>query len=290
MGRRDIRTTTQDPDVEKSRAELESIEGRKASAQAETLAVAENKKRLESDLGKSKETLEAEIEAKRTELADAEKTHQIRMTQITSEEQVALRARDRAVEAKDQAEKDNQTAQATLAETKGKNDTLALNVVALVKEEKRLKDSIGHLSPQVRILEKKLDKLTSELSDINKKIAAAQTEHSASIPAYEEEKRVHAELLANKNVKIAEVNAAANELAEVKKKISDANQELTEVQKKRAEHETAMQKREEEINTRNANASRLEQHVDEKLETLKKLEDKFSTEHLARVGYQKVGT
>src|ERR1035437_10215116 len=103
---RRIQSTAQDPDVEESRAELEHLEGKKNTAQTDVLAIAANKKQLETDFEEAKQRFDTQIEAKREELKKAE-VDIVKFSQVvvTSKKEAEL-ARDKAIEERKQADKD----------------------------------------------------------------------------------------------------------------------------------------------------------------------------------------
>jgi chromosome segregation ATPase len=282
---RRIQSTQQDPDVEESRAELEHLEGKKNMAQTDVLAIAANKKQLETDFEEAKQRLDTQIKAKREELKKAE-VDTVKFSQVvaTSKKEAEL-ARDKAIEDRKQADKDLEVVKTAVASQTGKKESLDNLITSLTSIEQRLRSSIAHLAPQERTLEVRKVKLAQEVTDLEKKVSGLIASHAETQAVYTEKQREHEALIVVKESIKKEIAQMSESLASQSRLLSMGGNELMDIQKKRAEHETAMQQRESAANERMANATRLEQRIDFKI--AKAIHDgylKGTTESLASKG------
>jgi chromosome segregation ATPase len=285
---RRIQSTAQDPDVEESRAELEHLEGKKNTAQVDVLAIAANKKQLEADFEEVKQRLDAQIEAKKEELESITNASAKYLHEIASFKRIADSARDKAIAEREQAEKVFEIVKASVAGQTVKKESLDEVIKSLTSIEHRLRSSIAHLAPQERTFEVKKVKLFKEVVDLEDKIATLMASHGQVHSAHNEEKRAHESMVASKEVVQKEIADLKESLASQSRLLSAGGNELVDIQKKRAEHEAEMQKRESAANARMKNAAMLEQAVNVKLEKLKEAEAEFTTSHLARMGYKSI--
>ena len=285
---RRVQSTTQDPDVEESRVELEHLESKKNTAQTDVLAIAANKKQLETDFEEAKQRLDTQIEAKKVELRKAE-VDTVKFSQVVAaSKKEAELARDRAIEEHKQADKELDIVRAAVAEQKGKKEALDEVIKSLTSIEQRLRSSIAHLAPQERTLEVRKVKLFKEVVDLEKKVGGLMASHAEKQAVYAEKQHEHEALIAVKESTKKEIAQMSESLASQSRLLSTGGNELMDIQKKRAEHETAMQERESAANERMANATHLEQRINVKLEQLKQIEQKFAVDSLARTGYKPI--
>ena len=285
---RRIQSTPQDPDVEESRAELEHLEGKKNTAQTDVLAIAENKKQLEADFEESKKRLDTQITEKKEEFQRVTNSFSKLVLITTASQKEAELARDKAIEERKHAEKDLETIRMDVASSTGKKESVDELVKSLTSIEQRLRSSIAHLAPQERTLEVRKAKLSHEVADLEKKVAELIDSYSRTHATHVSEQHAHEELKASRGTVESDLNGAKDRLAQIKEEITTSESALTDVQKKRAEHEAEMQKRESAANERMANATHLEQRINVKLEQLKDAEKEFTVEHLARIGYKPI--
>ena len=287
---RRIQSTPQDPDVEESRAELERLEGHKNSAHAEIATIVENRKRIEAEAEEQKGLLQAQIQAKREELVHFEKEHHNRMHSIAVELGKAIIERDAKNNEIEIASKKLEAIQKDIVEHDSKKKPLDASIVSLSSSEERLKKSIAHLAPEVRILENKKSKLLADLSFIEGKIGALHTTHAEVSARHSEENKLHevlSEAIPRKKEDVSKLNAIHIDL---ERKIAGARSEIVILEEKKVSLNKEMIDREAKANESMGNATRLELHVDAKLNQLKELEKGFTVEHLARGGYKKIGT
>lgn len=279
--------TPQDPDVEASRAELDALEGHKAKAQAGVLTLAENKNRLESDYDERKREIEDELLVSRRE-ADIEKEH------LHDEVSAILSAKEKLEHRGSELRNEN----AALGEANGKlredvrqsemKKGEVFGIVAeLQKQERELRALVTALEPQVdglthrkQTLERDITRL--EISKVN------TTRDLAEVRDEDNRARIdhHAWLTTRKNERETIMKELSEMRAEVEKLIT-LRDEVRALEAKAEKINADCDERESGANERMANATKLEQHVQEKLESLKALESQFTTEHLARFGYRK---
>lgn len=283
-------TVAHDPKVEASRAELDIIEGQKNTAQVGVLAIAENKKRLEANFEETRTHLDTEISARKKELAAFDKTHKERMGTYEKEERDARDARDEAAIAQKSAEKDLEGVQASIGEQQDKKKSIDESVKSLEATEKHLHASIAHLAPGLRVVENKSAKAAQELAKLKLKIVDLEAKYAEQAVLNATEYQEYESLKGQKTKREEEIAYLDKIFAEISKKIWEGEERLVKVQNEHSLHEQEMVKREDMVNERLGNATRVEIRVDQKLDQLKQAETEFTTEHLTRIGYKKIGT
>lgn len=279
-----------DIDVEKSREELDALEGKKATAQTETLAVAEDKKRIEGEKIDLITRLEAEIKEKQMESKRAAVLHLDLIANNKKECEVAeneltilKRAIQFATEEKNAIE--SEVAGKVLEKTQ-KSSAIA----ELTRQEAILKNSLTEVKSHIALATSDLGTLDGQLQTAQKELAKATADRDAAVAAFATERKENEGLTASKEAKQKEIAALDARIGELTKKVSDETLYLSEVEKKRADHEEAMKVRETEANSRLTNATHLETRVDAKLAQLKEAEKEFNVDHLSRIGYKPIGT
>lgn len=150
-----------------------------------------------------------------------------------------------------------------------------------------LEEGIKDYRTDLRELNEKIEPLKKELEIVTSGLSAANKTNANLVSDILKRQQEHDHIAGI--VKDLEITADSltKEISGKKESLSVANAELIEVQKKVAEHKQAMATLDTESSTKAGNAARLEQHVDKKLVHLKEIEKQFTTEHLARFGYQK---
>lgn len=279
--------TPQDPDVEASRAELDALEGNKVNAQAEVLGIAENKKRLESDYEERKREIEDELLVARRE-ADIEKKHlhDEEIVLRTQHDQLRLKSSVLRSENAAFAETNTKLVETVQQNQAKKEETLGI-IAELQSHERELRASVTTLEPQVNGLTQSGNDLQRDITRLeiskvnsNRELIDVRDENNKSRIDH------HAWLTTCKS----EREALATELSGMKSEVErliPLRDEARMLQTKAEKINADCNVRETSANERMANATKLEQHVQEKLESLKALESQFTTEHLARFGYRK---
>lgn len=290
--RRD-KTTPQTPDVEASRAELDALAGSKDTVQAEFLVVAEDKKRLESEYETRKREISDDLAIVRRE-TDIEKGKLLTDNASLKKENEQLGHDNRSLRS-DSAVLGETYAkiQSDIRDAETKLGTLRADVKKLSDERIQLSQNIELLSPELQTLTSALTNGRAELRGIE--LAKLQTTEKLGALAADHASKgaEHTDFVAKNK---AEREEADRTLTDVKNQIVIKRDELKDVTDKVAELEATITayreeftKKDLEITKRMGDASRLETHVDEKLQSLKTLESAFTTEHLARFGYTKTG-
>lgn len=287
MSRREQIQTPIEPDVEASQAELARLKGEQESVQTATLAVAENKKKLESDYEAAKKRLDDELEQKRAD-TDREikaldaatvraKGAREKAEQDLASAKDALKHAEREL---DETRTEAQKATATLNTAKADAKRLSAQCVALETKMEDCKASLPGLESKKKVLE-------SEISLLGQMIEKAKSDREADTAAMAARQAEHELLGTTKVAREAELKAISEQTNEAKTELARAKESLIEIQKQANAQTTAMQTEKEARDVAVGNASRLEKRVDQKLSTLRELEKEFNTEHLARVGYKK---
>lgn len=279
-----------DPDVEASRAELDTLEGAKNTAQQDVLVIAENKKRLESDKEETIKRLDDEIAGRQKDSEDASIAHAQLISRLSKEKEDAEKARDTAVQNKETAEQDAVTAQKQAADEIDKKKVITDSIAALMTQEAAIRRSVKNAALDLERDETRSTEVKKELADIEAKLMATKDEHNSSVESFASEKKEHETLLTSKEAKQKEITILDASITDKNTKLTALTAEVTILENKRSEHETVMKQREDDANKRMANATNLEQRVDGKLEQLKEAEKEFTTDHLARMGYRPIGT
>jgi chromosome segregation ATPase len=285
---RRIQSTPKDPDVEESRAELVVLEGHKNAAHAETAEIVKNRRRVEARAKEQEGLLQAQIQAKKEELANIEKEHHNRMYSTAIELEKAIAKRDVMNGEVGVSQKKLVAIQKDIAEHDSKKKPLDASIVSLMSTEERLRKSIAHLAPEVRILETKKAKVTADIPVLEQRIAHLYTVHADTSVTHAEEVRLHSilsEAIPRKKEDVAKLNTIH---AELERKIIEARSEVVILEERKATLNKEMSDREAKANEAMANTTNLEVRVGEKLEYLRNIEKEIKVEDLARFGYKKM--
>lgn len=286
MGER-RQTISQTPDVEASQAEFAALESEKRKVQEETLAIAKNKQELEAAFKESAAKLDEELHIKRTAhaqaLDDMEQKHrnvEAALTMISEVQGLAMTQTKKFEAERDDIKKE-------VAELNGSVAGSKAEVNRLVLLKHNLNESIADARTDYKDITSKITFKAAELNGLEAKLSALKNAHAEFMPQVTAEVNAHKALVEEVAGLQTTLRALEIKIEDKQKELSSVNGELMDVQKQVSGHKQSMAEREAEATTKAGNASRLELHVDKKLNHLKELEKQFTTEHLARVGYQK---
>lgn len=286
MARRE-QTTTKHPDVAASQDDLAILEGRKDAVQKEILVLAENKKQLEADFKTSTEKLDHDLKEKReahmgelAELSDSIRDTRVVLKKLEADKKTHADELIHLDEKRGAIVKDINTFH-------GKRSALVNEIGTL---ETRIKE-LGHirdtLRTDIKTLETSKTDLEKKVHELTEKIRIDGEAHDRIIAHKQLMEGDHAKLVVSKNDTQNELDALNHTIKEKIDELAGLKASIIEVQKEVSDHKQVITAADVEISTRNANAARLEAHVSAKLTELKELEQHFTTEHLARVGYKK---
>lgn len=289
MGRRE-QTTPLDPETEEARAQeaVDLLEGHKNTLQSEITALAENKKQFEADFADSKQKMESELVLAREEI-NAEKLRingsnetfkrenkELKIqNEILKEAYTANTARLDGVEfiiqndkkVKEQLESDIQSLKNTIESDSRKSK-------GLISEISLLEDRVG-------VLIRQTDEYEKRIAESSENLKKTQEHHAKSTLSLKE-------ISSDKSEIETELAQLKSEIEIARTKISAVNDELFRAQGELASVKSEKQKLDTDTATKAGNLARLEARVEEKMIQLKEAETHFTTEHLARVGYQKL--
>lgn len=280
----------QDPSLEDSRQEAESLEGRKAAAQTEVLAIAQDKKRIEEDKTNVITALDADILDKQEQSRRATDAHAKLMATHAAQRTEAEAATAAARDALHSAEKDRDNLHQVCAVLSDEKATLEASIATLSAQEGQLKASVADLMREKEIDEKRITALRGEIVAVEAKLASSTTAHSKMQSDTAAERHAHSVLLSTKEGKQKELAALELTLGEKTKTVSDLQNGIAELETKKSQLEAECSKRDDESNARLGAATRLETRVDGKLTQLKEAEKEFTIDHLSRIGYKPIGS
>lgn len=193
MARRFLATAAE-PDVEKSRAELEHLEGQKHSASGEVISLGDTKKSIEKNI--------SQLEEKEKEILD----------RIDAYEMEEANAKRRAEAATDQSKKD--IGEVDTKKTSLNEEIKAIDDFVMTRKAYRdgLESAITVLDSGKKDKEEEIKKLTNDLATVVAEIRVVEVKLDLS----KKDKAALDEIISIKN---AEVDS-------IKKRISDLNSEI----------------------------------------------------------------
>ena len=286
MSRR-IETTPKDPDVEKAREEKEIIEGQKNTLQTEVLDIATTKKELEANFEDAKIRLQEEFDAKK-KLLDAE-IEKLQNTCVAwrREELVARDAAQVAITQRDLLFIQKDEHHNAVNEVISKKDAVSADHDKLVELKTQLEKDIQVLTQEVSDLEKSKDALISGISTLASKKKEAEKELAQTLSQISIEEDNLKKFQAEKATIFGESKELEKQIGSSKAEIKRLQGEAVDFEKKASDYKAEMKAEEDRINEKMGSLSRLEQYVNEKRDELKEVESRFTSEHLARMGYAK---
>lgn len=281
-------TTILDSDTEEARIELERIEGHKNAMQTEVLGIAQNKKELVTSFEDAKVRLNSEFEQKKSSFNSEIKMLEDRINVLKVEKSKAEKVGEQANTESQKMLVIKENIKTDIAKLTTEQQQNNSNKVSLVK-------SINELESQLKQLKSDFDNFSNIKSDLVKEIKEKTDEKSKLAKDILESEGLVSKYTSDINVLVeqhkhalSDSDSSKKSLEEIQPKLSVANAELLDTQKKKVELEQKMQERENDVNKRMGDLTRLEVVVDGKMVQLKELEQHFTTEHLARGGYKKL--
>lgn len=281
-------STTQDPDVEESRAELVRLEGQKQIVQKETMAIAENKQQLEDDFERTKKSQDDAHLLHKTDLEqqlrrilhDIETANQRKMS--------AERAAEYAVAKQIALEETHSLSEKVCSEFLVTKDSLENEIGRLKKSKLEKAASLAHLEENINELSTRHSELVNEMGNLNeqhihisKKVGMAENAHSSLFEDCARMKETRDNSFADLSTFKKDIEEKSLELSAVNDRLARAKRELLECTQK-SDTESAR------IKSEMGNLALLQQRVEEKHAQLIEAESHFTVEHLARLGYQKL--
>lgn len=283
-------TQSPHPDVEVVQAEVAVLEGQKKTLQNETLGIAADKKRLieEGEAAKARieeevarkhreggaelETLDNEIARMRLEKEKLEKTIEEAKVLASTHPRIVMAHTD-AREALEKTEKDLASKRTELA--------------ALLGTEKELGRTVAGHQSLISSIEKDTEALDSKVSEATVALAQKNIERTELETLLGDLRATCAHLEKEKGLKTQELDRHLSGINERLGARLTLENDIAALEKRMAEKEGAIKEQDAALSERMGAAARLETHVNDKLVHLKELENRFTTEHLARMGYQK---
>ncbi len=278
----------QNPDLEQAHKELADVEGRIASAQTILADIIANTKRVEGEGSKKLDELHEEITVKQAELKGVQDAHRAVISGHDIEKNTAKSAAAIAIQEKEATDKALDESIRLYTEQKETHKKHMVEVDALKKQESDIRSSISELTRAESELKKNIAAANVEFTPlVHKKEIAKNTLEELSLRT-EVLKKEHASLDTSKEDKQNELMTLRQSVEQETTKLADLKSEVADFEKQKAEHVAHIVEQNRQANERLGAATRLEQHIEGKRQELKKIEEKFTTEHLARMGYSKI--
>jgi chromosome segregation ATPase len=284
------RATQSHPDVEALQAELAALEAQKHTVQTEMLGIATDKKRLHEEFEADKAKLDEELaQAHRNGGAELEILDEAIATAKTGKQQAErefeeAQSKARALEGVHAAHSEATNQLASTQEAVKVAEKELAQLVAVRQEAEKAIASYRFSFEELAVQKKAL---AATLAQQKTDVEHVSGEHDALKISLYEVQQIHADYTARKEGAAVELDGIRGQINERLAARTELESEITVLGKQKAVHAAEMAEKDAGITERAARASRLEALVDEKLQHLKELENRFTTEHLARMGYSK---
>lgn len=283
-------TQSQHPDVEALQAELAVLGGQKGIILNEVLAISADKKRLTEEFDADKARLDEELAQKHreggAELEILDKAIATAKAQTAEAEREAAAARQTA-DSLATVHAAHEEATAQLSSIWEAIQTRSGEVARLTAAEEELRGTIAQHTEALATLKEDAQAIEAEIADNQEHLRLIAAEVAHTIGLFDELKAEHGKLGTHKEALVKELGDVLDQVTKRSEALAGINGQIADIEKQVAEHTAAMAEKEAALNERIGKASRLEAHVDEKLQHLKELENRYTTEHLARMGYAK---
>jgi chromosome segregation ATPase len=282
-------TQSQHPDVEALQAELAVLEGQKGIILNEVLAISADKKRLTEEFDAEKVRIDEELAQKHreggAELEILDRAIATAREQKTTAELEAENAR-KVADALNTVRDTHQAAVAALTTTQEAIATQTEELSRLIVS-KELKGQIAQHTEALTSLKEMAQAVETEIAANQEQLRLISADVTHTLGLFDELKAEHGKMGEHKETLVKELGEVLDQVTKRSEVLAGINGKIADIETQVADHTAAMEAKEAAITERMANAARLEAHVDEKLQHLKELENRFTTEHLARMGYTK---